>query len=167
MEKEFTMKSCCMLLMMGFMAGCSLFMLEPRAEYTELETYYLNLEFQKACPLALKQATQRDSVILMVLYDCLQMEPQMEGIEKNNNYPIRILKELIDRKEPMVFSELGHVYRSGNLGVKKNMEVANCWSDLNGHEENIAQCVAISPELSGLKYIEFVVDKNGEGVKIK
>jgi hypothetical protein len=167
MEKEFTMKSCCMLLMMGFMTGCSLFMLEPRAEYTELETYYLNLDFQKACPLALKQAPQREANALFILYECLQKEPGTIGAPKNNDYSIKILKEFVDRKDPMVFSELGHVYHSGILGVQKNMEVANCWSDLNGHEENIAQCVAISPELSGLKYIEFVVDKNGEGVKIK
>lgn len=156
-----------MLVMMGFMTGCSMWILQQPTHFTELETYYRNLDFQKACPLALKQAPQREAGTLIILYECLQKAPETIGVPKNNDYSIRVLKELVDQEEAMVFSELGHVYRSGTLGIKKNMEVANCWSDLNGHEENIAQCVAISPELSGLNYIEFIVDKNGEGIQIK
>ena len=149
------------------LTGCSLWTIEQRPEYTELESYYLNLDFQKACPLALREGPKREANTLMILYECLQKEPEILGVPKNSNYPIRVLKEFVDRKDTMVFSELGHVYRSGELGVQKSTKIANCWSDLNGHEENIAQCVAISPELSGLKYIDFIVDENGNGVKIK
>ena len=149
------------------LTGCSLWTLEQRREYTELENYYLNLDFQKACPLALKEGPKREANTLMILYDCLRKEPETLGVSQNSNYPIRILKEFVDRKDTMVFSELGRVYSSGDLGVKKSTKIADCWSDLNGHEENIENCIAISPELSGLKYIDFVVDENGDGVKIK
>lgn len=167
------MKGISVVLCSLFFLGCSCTPPVPEEDGNGMKNQLYNsldnLEYDKACPIALKMAPQRDTDVLVILYECFRKYPGEIGYseKQRNDYALRILKELLDREDSAAYSLLQDVYYFGYFGVRKSKAIGDCWLIDAAMSHDSKKCQEMSSELAGLKYLQFETDDKNQGIGIK